>query len=64
VSAIFLLGVENLEAAVLTVFFVGLCIPVVLYVYGRHHAHDLVIAEFAHMVVRPVAVLYRLFQRP
>lgn len=57
-------GIESLGVVVATVFSVGLILPVVLYLYDRHHRRDLVIADFGHMIVRPFSFLYRVFQGP
>ncbi len=58
------LGFGGSEVAVLTVFSIGLCLPVVLYVYDRRHERDFVIAELGHAMVRPCAILYRILRGP
>ncbi len=61
VFGVYALGLESRNAATITVFSSGLLVSAVLYAYDRHHERDLVLADVAHTMVRPLAVLYRVF---
>jgi hypothetical protein len=60
----YVLDIEGSRVVAATVFSTGLLLPVVLYLYDRHHRRDLVIADFGHLVLRPFSFLYRIFQNP
>ena len=72
--ASFALGLGSIAAIVLGVglYFLGApfvsvlplfaLLPVALYVYDRRHERDLIITDFGLLMVRPLAVLYRVLR--
>lgn len=59
----YVLEIELPGVVLLTGFLIGLgFLPVGLYFYDRYHEHDLVLADFGHAMVRPLAFLYRILR--
>jgi hypothetical protein len=64
VFGVYALGLKSQDAATATVFLSYVLVSAVLYVYDRHHERNLVLADIAHTMVRPLAVLYRVLRTP
>ena len=72
--ASYALGLGSIAAIVLGIglYFLGVpfvsvlplfvLLSVALYAYDRRHERDLIIADFGLLIVRPFAVLYRIFR--
>ena len=56
------IGLYFLGAPFVSVLALFALLAVALYVYDRRHERDLIIADFAKLIVRPLAVLYRVLR--
>ena len=59
----FNVGESGLPASAVTLLpMLGGLLSIALYAYDRHHERDLIIVDFALLIVRPFAVLYRILR--
>lgn len=59
---LYLVDAERLGVPFTAVVLLYVLLPAALYLYDRHHARDLVIADLALRIVRPLAALYHVLR--